>query len=54
MKNILTGARIMFTIGKQFANAADMQKHWSDNQVSITITFKKEEVKDIKRCLECF
>lgn len=42
------------TIWEQFANAADMQKHWSDNQVSITVTFKKDEVKDIKRCLECF
>ncbi|MHA1896867.1 MAG: hypothetical protein ACTSU2_05660, partial [Promethearchaeota archaeon] len=42
------------SIWEQFQNAADYQRHWSDNQVSITITFKKEEVKDIKHCLECF
>jgi hypothetical protein len=42
------------TIWEQFQNAVDYQTHWSDNQVSITITFKKEEEKDIINCLECF
>jgi len=42
------------TVWEQFANAADMQRHWADNQVSITVTFKKEEVKDLKTCLEFF
>ncbi len=39
---------------EQFENAAAYQRHWSDNQVSITVTFKKEEVKDIKYALECY
>ncbi|MHA1338376.1 MAG: ribonucleoside-triphosphate reductase, adenosylcobalamin-dependent [Promethearchaeota archaeon] len=42
------------SIWEQFQNAADYQRYWSDNQVSITVTFKKEEIKEIKRCLECF
>ena len=29
-----------------------MQKHWSDNQVSITVTFKEEESSDILSCLQ--
>ncbi|MFX0059435.1 MAG: ATP cone domain-containing protein [Candidatus Hodarchaeota archaeon] len=39
---------------EQAENAAAYQKYWSDNQVSITITFKKEEVNQIKPVLECF
>ena len=42
------------TIWEQFANAADMQRWWADNQVSITVTFNKNEKKDIKTCLEIF
>jgi hypothetical protein len=42
------------SIWEQAQNAADYQKYWSDNQVSITITFNKEEAKDIERVLECF
>lgn len=42
------------TIWEQFLNAADMQKHWADNQVSCTITFKRSEKQDIKGCLEAF
>ena len=40
------------TVWEQFANASDLQKYWADNQVSITITFRKDEIKDIKSCLE--
>jgi ribonucleoside-triphosphate reductase (thioredoxin) len=40
------------SIWEQFANAAFMQKYWSDNQVSITISFSEEEKKDIVSCLE--
>ena len=40
------------TIWEQFANAAFMQKYWSDNQVSITVTFKEEESSDILSCLQ--
>ncbi|MHA1337729.1 MAG: ATP cone domain-containing protein [Promethearchaeota archaeon] len=42
------------SIWEQAQNAADYQKYWSDNQVSITITFKPEEAKEIKYLLECF
>ena len=31
-----------------------MQDHWTDNQVSATITVKKHEVADIKSCLEVY
>jgi len=42
------------SIWEQAENAADYQKYWSDNQVSITITFKQEEANQIKHVLECF
>ena len=42
------------SIWEQFANAADMQKYWADNQVSITVTFSKKEVSDIQSCLEVY
>ena len=42
------------TIWEQFKNAADMQNYWSDNQVSITVTFGIHEKKDIARCLAAF
>lgn len=35
------------TLWEQVALCAFMQEHWSDNSVSNTITFKKEEAKDI-------
>jgi len=42
------------SIWEQFCDAADMQKYWADNQVSITATFNKDEEKYIKPCLEIF
>jgi len=39
---------------QQFANAADLQAYWADNQVSITVTFRKDEAKDIEACLDHF
>jgi len=42
------------SIWEQAENAADYQKYWSDNQVSITITFKPEEATEVKRVLECY
>ncbi len=42
------------TIWEQFANAAAYQKHWADNQVSITISFKDHEIKDLLTCLETY
>lgn len=35
------------TIWEQVANAVDLQRYWSDNQVSITVTFTKDEIKHI-------
>lgn len=42
------------SIWEQFANAVDIQRHWADNQVSVTVTFKPEEIVDIQPCLEVF
>jgi intein/homing endonuclease len=42
------------SIWEQAENAAAYQKYWSDNQVSITITFKPEEAHQIKHVLECY
>jgi ribonucleoside-triphosphate reductase len=42
------------SIWEQAQNAADYQKYWSDNQVSITITFNPQEVNQIKHVLECY
>jgi len=42
------------SIWEQAENAADYQKYWSDNQVSITITFQPHEANQIKHVLECF
>jgi hypothetical protein len=39
---------------EQFANAADLQEYFADNQVSITITFTKAEESQIARALSCF
>ena len=42
------------SIWEQFANAADMQYYWADNQVSITITFNEHEKSQIARALSCY
>jgi hypothetical protein len=42
------------TIWEQFTNAVMLQRWWADNQVSITISFKPEEKKDIAKCLSTF
>ena len=42
------------SIWEQAENAAAYQKYWSDNQVSITITFRKDEANQIKHVLECY
>jgi ribonucleoside-triphosphate reductase len=42
------------SIWDQFANAADLQAYWADNQVSITVTFREDEVPSIVPCLEHF
>ena len=42
------------SIWQQFKDAADMQKYWADNQVSITVTFTKEEANQIGKALSAF
>jgi len=42
------------TMWEQLENAAALQAYWCDNQVSVTIKFKPEEAKDIKKALELY
>jgi adenosylcobalamin-dependent ribonucleoside-triphosphate reductase len=42
------------SIWEQAQNAAIYQKYWSDNQVSITITFQDREANDLKYLLEAY
>lgn len=42
------------SIWEQVANAVAYQRFWADNQVSITVTFSKEEEDDIKHTLELY
>ncbi|MHA2390659.1 MAG: ribonucleoside-triphosphate reductase, adenosylcobalamin-dependent [Promethearchaeota archaeon] len=42
------------SIWEQAENAAAYQKYWSDNQVSITITFTQKEADQIKHVLEAY
>jgi len=42
------------TIWEQVKNAVDLQRIWADNSVSITVTFKPEEAKDIQKVLEAY
>lgn len=39
------------SIGEQLSFAADAQKYWSDNGVSVTVKFREDEVKDIAPAL---
>lgn len=39
---------------EQLDNAAALQRYWADNQVSITVTFKPNEGKDIANALRCY
>ena len=39
---------------EQLENAAQIQEHWADNQVSVTISFSPDEAKDIGKALELY
>ena len=39
---------------EQFALVADLQRNWSDNSVSATVTFSEQEAPQIPRALEAF
>jgi len=54
LHDVGTVTKSSVSIWEQFKNAADMQYWYADNQVSITITFKKEEASEISRCLSTF
>lgn len=53
VKNFIKG-KSEVTMWEQFLNAADYQKWWCDNQLSITISFKPEEGRDIANALSIF
>jgi adenosylcobalamin-dependent ribonucleoside-triphosphate reductase len=42
------------SLWEQLELAAQIQQYWADNQVSVTVTFKSEEAKDIKHSLEMY
>jgi len=42
------------TLWEQMQNTADLQYYWADNAVSVTVTFKNEEISDLARALECY
>ncbi len=42
------------SVWEQMALNADLQYYWSDNNVSQTVTFRKEEAKDLKSILEAY
>jgi len=42
------------TMWEQLQNVVDMQRYWSDNQVSCTVTFKTHEATDIATALSIF
>ena len=42
------------SIWEQVKNAIDLQRFWSDNSVSITVTFKEDEKQDIAHVLEAY
>ncbi|TXT65459.1 MAG: hypothetical protein BAJALOKI3v1_100030 [Promethearchaeota archaeon] len=53
-KEYFTRGKADVSIWEQAENAALYQKYWSDNQVSVTVSFKDEEKNDIKYLLQSF
>jgi hypothetical protein len=53
-ENHFTKRKDDVSMWEQLALAADLQKYWSDNQVSITVTVRPEEAKDVPRALELY
>jgi len=45
-------SRFDISMEEQLQNVIDYQTYWSDNQVSVTITFKKDEEKDILNIIQ--
>ncbi|MGV9199528.1 MAG: fused protease/ribonucleoside-triphosphate reductase [Promethearchaeia archaeon] len=53
-KTNFTRSKEQVTIWEQAENAADYQKYWSDNQVSITVSLREDEEQDIEHLLQCY
>jgi adenosylcobalamin-dependent ribonucleoside-triphosphate reductase len=53
-KQYFTRGKGDVSIWEQAENAALYQKYWSDNQVSITVSFKDEEKKDLRYLLQSY
>jgi hypothetical protein len=49
-----TKSKSEVTIWEQMENIAKIQQYWADNSVSCTVTFSKEEAKEIKNVLEIY
>jgi hypothetical protein len=47
-----TKSKFDISLWEQLCLARELQDKWSDNSVSITVTFKKEEEKDLKSAIE--
>jgi ribonucleoside-triphosphate reductase (thioredoxin) len=47
-------SKTQVSMWEQLENAAALQHYWADNQVSVTVTFSKEEAGDIKNALELY
>lgn len=47
-----TKSKFEISLWEQLCLAREMQDKWSDNSVSITVTFKPEEVRDLKSAIE--
>ncbi len=47
-----TKSKFDISLWEQLCLARELQDKWSDNSVSITVTFKPEEVKDLKSAIE--
>jgi hypothetical protein len=47
-----TKSKFDISLWEQLSLARELQDKWSDNSVSITVTFKPEEAKDLKSAIE--
>jgi adenosylcobalamin-dependent ribonucleoside-triphosphate reductase len=47
-----TKSKFEISLWEQLCLARELQDKWSDNSVSITVTFKPEEIKDLKSAIE--
>jgi hypothetical protein len=47
-----TKSKFDISLWEQLSLARELQDKWSDNSVSITVTFKPEEVKDLQSAIE--